>query len=144
MELIIVTIIIGIMAAFAIPSYQKAVEKSYERTAYLNLMTVHAAQTIHKAKTGTWLSGSGIAEINAALGLNIPDSAENEFHYQCTGDEFWLACVARRMPVWESWEVTFANYLTCYPPCCSPESTGECPSLETCVGEDGYGGGCYP
>ena len=75
-ELVITVVIISVIAAFAIPSYQKAVLKAYERNAILNLMTIHGANEIYHARAGQYVSGAGLdlAGINNALSINVADA----------------------------------------------------------------------
>lgn len=88
MELIIVVVIIGIIAGFAIPSYQRAINKAKERKAALNLFTMQQAMIIHYAKTGGYITGDwpDIDTINAELGLHISDP---DHDYTCSDTEGW-------------------------------------------------------
>ncbi len=76
MELIIVTVIIGIIAAFAIPSYEKAMARQKVKRLILTATLIGGAQEIYKAKNGQYWGISDGADpdatnINAGLGLNI-------------------------------------------------------------------------
>ena len=75
-ELIITVVIISMIAAFAIPNYQKAVRKTYERNAILYLTTIHGANEIYKARSGEYVSATplDLAGINNALSINIIDT----------------------------------------------------------------------
>ena len=81
-ELIITVVIISMIAAFAIPSYQKAVRRSYERKAILHLTTIHGANEIYKERNGGYLTGAGLnlAGINSGLSLNIIDTDMTYFY----------------------------------------------------------------
>lgn len=144
MELIIVTIIIGIIAAFAIPNYQKSIEKSYERREYLNLLAINGAQAIYKAKNGVYFGGGSmtIPEINAGLGLNL--QSDGKFFYSCaTPGPWWYGCRATRTD-WVYQLCTgngrdIKNQIICSPPCCD-NNGGDCPSIPQCVA----GGACCP
>ena len=48
LELIVVVVIIGVIAGFAIPGYQKAIEKGEERTAIIKLKGIMAGMKILK------------------------------------------------------------------------------------------------
>lgn len=80
MELLIVTIIIGIMAAFAIPAYEKAMGRQKVRRLMVTTNLIAGAQQIYKAKNGRYWcdfpsSCSDLNSINTNLGLNIvPES----------------------------------------------------------------------
>ena len=56
MELLIVVVCIGTVAAFAIPSYTKAVDKGYARAAVMNLAAIGAAEQVYKARYGVYTS----------------------------------------------------------------------------------------
>ncbi|MCA9404930.1 MAG: prepilin-type N-terminal cleavage/methylation domain-containing protein [Candidatus Omnitrophica bacterium] len=75
MELITVTIIVGVTAAFAIPSYSRAIEKSHSRQVKINLLTIHAAGEIYKIKNQDYPAGSvyGIDAINSLFNIKISD-----------------------------------------------------------------------
>jgi prepilin-type N-terminal cleavage/methylation domain-containing protein len=75
-ELMVVVVILGIIAAFAIPNYSKAMERSHEKQILLNMQAIASAQVAYKARYGFYwpypLSGNvGIAQLNPALQLNI-------------------------------------------------------------------------
>ena len=71
-ELIVVVIITGIIASFAIPNYQKAMNKNYARDAVRNLYLIGASQQAYKARYGTYAySLNTTAAVNAKFGLNI-------------------------------------------------------------------------
>lgn len=87
MEMMIVVVLVGILAAFAIPNYDKAVKKAYERSAITQLTTIHAANEIYRAQNGTyWPSSLADAdEINTALDINIiPENVNYSYGLQAT------------------------------------------------------------
>ena len=53
-ELLVVVLIIGILAAVALPQYQKAVEKSKAAQAFAMIRTVAAAQEAYHMANGTY------------------------------------------------------------------------------------------
>ena len=73
MELMICVVMIGIIASFAIPNYQKAVIKGRARNGVLNLKTIHGANEIFKAKYGGYSSDVGLdlAGINSRFSINF-------------------------------------------------------------------------
>lgn len=76
MELIIVTVILGIIAGFAIPGYQKATARQQVKRLILTANLVAGAQEIYKARNGRyWCDASAAcsnpSNINAALGITI-------------------------------------------------------------------------
>ena len=102
MELLVVVTITGIIAAFAIPSYQKSVDKSYARQAILDLILISGAEEVYKARYGQyWPSDTttkSIAFINQDLQLNLV--ANGQVLYQCQNA---YECIA--FHVWEPYWV---------------------------------------
>ena len=86
MEVMIVVILIGILASFAIPNYTKSIVKAHVKDALVQVTTIYAANTIYKAQNnGLYLSGvdnSGLdlTAINSNLGLNIIAN-DIDYHY---------------------------------------------------------------
>ncbi len=76
MELMIVVVIIGIVAAFAIPNYSKAVDKAVGQDALNNLRILMSAEVGYAAQNpgvyypdGLWIANT--AELNTVFHLNI-------------------------------------------------------------------------
>ena len=90
MELMIVVVIIGIIAGFAIPSYQKAMAKQKARRLILTAKLIDGAQEIYKARNGRYwcdfsVSCMQLSEINSGLGLNIiPETGASYLTFQET------------------------------------------------------------
>ena len=89
-ELITIVVVIGIIAAFAIPQYNVAVVRGLERNAAVNLLSVSSAENLLRARsTQFWpLSAaweSNLTNINNNLGLQIT-RAQNRLEYRCTGN----------------------------------------------------------
>ena len=88
MELIIVVVIIGIIAGFAIPSYQKAMVRQQVKRLTLTANLIAGAQEIYKARNGRYWcdfnpSCLDLNNINASLGIQIiPESGVT---YQTNG-----------------------------------------------------------
>ncbi len=81
MELIIVTVIIGIIAGFAFPGYQKAMARQKVKRLLLTTNLIAGAMEIYKARNGHyWCDYNGpdcsdLSNINTGLGINIiPES----------------------------------------------------------------------
>ena len=72
-ELLVVVLIIGILAAVALPQYQKAVEKSKAAQAITMLKSVGAAMQAHHLASGTWATSFD------ELALDIPWRGNNKF-----------------------------------------------------------------
>lgn len=81
-EIIITTLIVGAIAAFAIPNFNKAYEKELFRKAQLNMRTIHAALDIYKMRHGDYPDVNvvdwSLSDLNTNLNINIID---NDFTY---------------------------------------------------------------
>ncbi len=102
-ELLVVVLIIGILAAVALPQYQKAVEKARMSEAIANVRTIGRAQQLYFLANGRYAS---VYEIDQ-LSVEIPGSVvqgqgdrilTNRFIYSSGGTASgWLAIAYRRM-----------------------------------------------
>ena len=72
-ELMIVVVILGIMAGFAIPNYQRAIVRAHERDAVIQLTALNAANLIFYTNNNNQYGGpfNSLQAINAGLGINI-------------------------------------------------------------------------
>lgn len=129
MEVIIVVVLISIIAAFAVPNYNKALQKSDEREAIVNLELMWEATKIYRVRTGDYLTVAqpGISDINQTLNTSI---IESNMVYSCSvlgGNGSSLGCEADSP---DGWGLCFhsdplvagigAGEIYCY--------TGGCPS----------------
>lgn len=94
MELIIVVVIIGVIAGFAIPSYQKTMVRQQVRKAFMNVHIIAGAQEIYKARNGRYwcdfmsLDCFDLNSINTNLKISIiPDNNIDYTTYAQTGSE---------------------------------------------------------
>lgn len=123
MELMIVTVILGIIAGFAIPNYNTSIERSHRRDAENQLRAIHAASNIYRAQNGVYwppVTGQDITSINSGLGLNI---IANSKTYTCNcnggcGNGFSCAAVKG------AWTVTVTEAALAAG---NPQCTGTCP-----------------
>ena len=74
-ELLVVVLIIGILAAVALPQYQKAVLKARSREAIINLNNLAQAQTVYFIENGTSTSDLSLLDIEIKDGY---------YEYRCT------------------------------------------------------------
>ena len=95
LETMIVLIIVGIIASFAVPNYARSIEHGYERNARVNLMSMQSSSKIIQARTGAYpiFTTSNIEAINSNLSLSIDD---NNFNYTYTSDGTALNITAVR------------------------------------------------
>ena len=93
MEIIIVIILIGIIAGFAIPNYSKSIRKTNEREMITQLCSIHAANIIYKSQARGYFnySSGDLGDINTGLGLNI---LANGLSYTYNGDDTSFTVVA--------------------------------------------------
>ena len=127
-ELMIVVIIVGIMAAFAVANYTRSIERSHRRDAETQLTNIWSAEQIYRAQYGQyWPSDEGshlISEINSTLGLGI---IPNGMTYSCTGvlTSNTFTCTAVRQPPAASFTIRVAQaQIDGTNPSCS---SGSCP-----------------
>lgn len=73
-EIVIAIVIIAVIMAFGMPSYQSGIQKSHERDAAAQLQVIHAANMNYRALEGVYLPSGGANDlnyINTSLGLGI-------------------------------------------------------------------------
>ncbi|MBI4309396.1 MAG: prepilin-type N-terminal cleavage/methylation domain-containing protein [Candidatus Omnitrophica bacterium] len=125
-ELIMVVSLIGVMAVFAVPSYTKAVKKSYEKAGVGNLLTIYSAQRIRFNTLSSYVAAADTNAINDpanGLGLSI---IGNGMNYSCTapgGTSF--DCRAARTDGSFTLKVIDSNNNVCC-------QAGSCPSVSGC------------
>lgn len=72
-ELIIVIIIIGILATFAVPQYFKTQERALDNEAKANLVLIQAAENIFKTESNAFYGSSTVhADLNSNLSISLP------------------------------------------------------------------------
>jgi prepilin-type N-terminal cleavage/methylation domain-containing protein len=76
-ELMIVVVIIGILAALAIPRFGQATARAKEKEADGILKSIYTAQTAYSAKFGVYAANA--PELNNQVGWETPPSLQ---HYQ--------------------------------------------------------------
>ena len=83
MELMVVVIIIGVVAAFAIPNYSKSVQKAHERDMLAQLTSIHAANLLYRSYDGNYWVGANqdLAAINSTLSINIIANGITTYNY---------------------------------------------------------------
>lgn len=144
MELMVAIVVVGLMAAFAIPSYNKAVNKSEERQMIVNLRSIISAQEIYKAKNGDYwpaavfsipTGNKGLSDLNPALRLSVVN--DSKYDYQCNStanQEF--QCYASYSPggtlAWMLYTNSTIAHGSTFPQqvCCA--AGNPCPSLPSC------------
>lgn len=135
MEIMIVLFIIGIVIAFGVPQYTRALDKTNEKNAMQQLMALQAANFTYLAQTDAFLPGAGllIDAINNGLETNL---IANGFTYSytdttTTADTFVATAAWNGTPSYTvQIDQTPINQNTgTENPCCS---AGVCPTLPAC------------
>ena len=85
-ELLIVVLIIGILAAAALPQYRKAVLKARATEAMLNLRNIHEAQKRYKLANGTGTTDLSLLDIEIKEGF---------YRYHCSSCGNGTCCYAK-------------------------------------------------
>ena len=125
-ELMIVVIIIAVIAGFAIPNYQKSVERAYQRDAIANLVALHGANYIYRAQNSQfWPQSAGsftYVTANTNLGISL---IQNGMTYTIGGDGTTFTATAARWGPAAGFTVTVTQAVisTSNPQCTS----GTCP-----------------
>lgn len=95
MELMVVVIIIGVIAAFAIPNYNKSIQKAHERDMLAQLTSIHAANLLYRSYDGKYWYAAGdpqdLVAINSALSINIIANAGTTYNYNSADGSSYTA-----------------------------------------------------
>jgi len=115
-ELLVVVLIIGILAAIALPQYTKTVEKSRAAEALLNLKAITDAAQRYYLLNGSYDGLSiNIGAPGGSDSLDIDVSASKNFYYMtgtCAGDKCLIfAC---RVPPPQPFDPVHGIYLCAY------------------------------
>jgi prepilin-type N-terminal cleavage/methylation domain-containing protein len=138
-ELMVIVVIVGTIAAFAIPNYRKAVEKGYERAALTNLTLIYSKQEAIKARTGNYWPGDGRGNVGmptlaTEMELNIAAGAIN---YVCVTSTGRYICYAIRVGGPTNWQLYVDSRIVAGTggtmPCCDT-GYAACPSISNCTG----------
>ncbi len=82
-EIIIVVVLIGVIATFAIPNYTKSVDRAYVKDMNVSLSAIYAAQKIYFNSFGTYKTTADLAAVNNDLSLGIANTVGTA--YDCVG-----------------------------------------------------------
>jgi prepilin-type N-terminal cleavage/methylation domain-containing protein len=132
MEMIITIVIIGVMTAFALPNYFKALEHQKERDAAVQLQTLHAAAALYHAQNRRVYPAGilSVSAVNSIFNTNITPDAGSTFEYNGAAGGGTYTAVFR----WTTGGVGKTarinqDSLASNNPCCL---TGNCLSLPDC------------
>ncbi len=143
-EIMVVVLVIGIMAAFAVPSYQKSLILNNEKAAVLNLKIIKQALEAYRAENGAYWNTNNVkitdlSVINQNLDIHIiPQDSSGGVTYFCQttvspdsytcGVDFTGVPFVGGVDFVNSWSVGFANTDALGGQCCSCMSVAACPS----------------
>jgi len=116
-ELIVTVIIIGILAAVALPNYSKMKERALDKEAIANLKLLQAAEKIYKMEYAAYYASDTIADLNQMLKLDM-----TETNWDYLTDSAGKASATKSSRTWQL-EVGGEN------PCCTGSG---CPSESLC------------
>ena len=132
LEILITVIIIGILAAIAIPNYTKSRERSLDKEAQVVLNLIHAAEKMHYMKTTAYypniaLTSVDVSGINSYLRLNLYSA---NWDYGINTDSITAAtATAKRKNVssgWDrEWQVVASDFVATA--VCNSSVSGACP-----------------
>ncbi len=135
MELLITTILIGLITAFALPQYGKSIRKTHERDAIAQLQAIHSAQIIYHAQAREFLpTGSGtLADLNAGLNINILPNEMTYTYGRTAADAYTASATWDETGTANDFMVTIdEGALSNSNPCCNVATKGQCPTLPDC------------
>ncbi len=119
LELIIVIIIIGVLAALALPNFGRGRERAFDKEAIANLKLIQAADRIYGYEYGFYYHYNGsadIAGINHNLKLALPTGANRNWNYTILAPQTGTAR-AMRTTGSRNWTLSVtADEPTCFPP----------------------------
>ena len=82
-ELLVVVLIIGILAAVAVPQYQKAVYKSRAVEALTMLRAIHQAEEVYYLSNGEYTDNISELDVNVPEELIKKDVSTDKYAYYC-------------------------------------------------------------
>jgi type IV pilus assembly protein PilE len=124
MELLVVIVIMGILAAFASPSYTRSIRRARAKDAINNLTAIHAAQLIYRSLNGSFITCADVAAINNLNGANSLNVIPNGATYTCPGAPVSCTAVSADFTVTADLTAAISPGTN---PTCTPTVAGSCP-----------------
>ena len=135
MEIIIVIVLISVVAAFGIPSYRRAILRSRERQAIVNLELIHAAASFYGTQAGGFLPGNNrdIDFINQNFGLRVAATNGTVYEYDSADPaSFDIKVEITNLGGGSFFDIQMdEGPISSTNPCCEA-GTGACLSLPSC------------
>ena len=136
LEIVIVVILIGIIAAVGLPGLTSMRERAIDKEARANLKLIQAAERIYLMEETLYFPPDGsteddIGDINTELRLSL---TEDNWDFAVTGGGTLQATAIRTNPP-NNWTRTFRIDQAAGQACCCPTGTAPasvCMSAETC------------
>lgn len=129
-ELLVVVLIIGILAAIAVPQYFKVVEKGKFAEPMTWIAGLKGAQERYLAKNGNYFTGASTAfdaNFDASLGLMQKYDVGDATDAGSTAGPGWSITISRKTPypaIYTNYIITYKappGTLTCSVPACSSD-----------------------
>lgn len=100
MEILAIIIVIGILAAIALPNFAPMRENVLDKESNASLKLIQAAQKIYRLETGFYFPNTGtesnITYINQNLKILLPVGADRKWDYTCTYASDGKSCSSSR------------------------------------------------
>ena len=96
-EMMVVTLIIGVMAALSVPSFQRAIEQSRANIAVANLRAIWAAERLYWLEYHTYISSVSTLQTLGVLDNGIPSDASGSmggYQYSVTRTDATMTATA--------------------------------------------------
>ena len=114
-ELLISTVIFGLVSSVAVPSYYKMIEQGRSAEAKANLKAIYMAQSVYRLKNGQfWNPGvTNIGTVNSVLNLDISgkyytdnikitgNATAFQANMERTGSSTWTVSINETGQAWE-------------------------------------------
>lgn len=92
-EMLVVVLIIGVLAAIALPQYQKAVEKNRLNEALEHVKTIQTCFNWYILEHGLPTSGTVLLQdMNCPVEINLGEFSENDSRWRTQNFEYSVAC----------------------------------------------------
>ena len=106
-EIMIVVIILGVIATFALPAYRNASRRASDREAQALLRLVSEAEKIYQSEFYTYIGCANTAACNTNLRLDLP--AGGDWVYDCNAPGANYCCQATGGKGTGEWNITQSN-----------------------------------
>jgi len=108
-EIIVVVLVIGILAALSLPGFDKTKERTLDKEAQASLSLIQAAERIYKMEAGFYYppttNTSNIADINTHLKVSLPTAGTLNWSYSIDDSALTGTARAVRFGQTRTWEV---------------------------------------